>query len=234
VCNSAGIPVGNNTPIKGTIETVPHLPDYVVIYRIASSKFYWIRVWTQNKRYVIRSSKTTYKKEAFVAARQLYIDSITNNLTVAKTNPKSMVAVAESLLAQEKAGSKLSLFNKDRNMLRNAILPHFGTKLLTDVTHADLTEYLGKLNAILGKGYDELQIDSVIDEAKKLLHVLENYPNSKATLNMGTEKLYLLLDVPSEERETFIESKHVVNDTEKTVNEMTTRELNMTKFICIV
>jgi site-specific recombinase XerD len=138
--------VGNNTPIKGTIEPVPHLPDYVVVYRIPSSKFYWIRVWTQNKRYVIRSSKTTYKKEAFIAARQLYIESLTNNLVVAKTNPKSMVSVAESLLAQEKAGSKLSLFNKDRNMLRNAILPHFGTKLLTDVSHADLTEYLGKLN----------------------------------------------------------------------------------------
>lgn len=50
-----------------------------------------------------------------------------------------------------------------------------------------LTDYLGKLNAILGKGYDELQIDSVIDEAKKLLYVLENYPNSKSEPAVNTE-----------------------------------------------
>lgn len=138
--------MGNNTPVKGTIEAVPHLPDYVVIYRIQSSKFYWARVWTPEKCYAIRSTKTTSKREALVFARQLYIDSITNNLIVAKTNPKSMVAVADSLLLQEKANARKSLYVKDKNMLANSILPHFGTKLLTDVTHADLTEYLAKLN----------------------------------------------------------------------------------------
>lgn len=136
----------NANPIPGTIEAVPHMPSYVVIYRIPSSKFYWARVWTPSKRYVIRSAKTTSKREAHVFARQLYIDSITNNLTVAKSNPRTMAAVAESLLAQEKANAKPSLYNKDRNMLNNSILPEFGTKLLTDVTHADITEYLGKLN----------------------------------------------------------------------------------------
>ena len=40
-----------------------------------------------------------------------------------------------------------------------------------------LTEYLGRLNLMLGRGYDELRIGSVIDEAKRLLSVLENYPN---------------------------------------------------------
>lgn len=43
-----------------------------------------------------------------------------------------------------------------------------------------LAEYVGKLNSVLGKGYDELRIDSVIDETRKLLSVLEDYQNPKS------------------------------------------------------
>ena len=136
----------NANPIKGSIEPVPNLPTHVVIYKISWSPYWWTRCYTPQKRYVIRSTKTTGKREAQAFARQLYIDSLTNNITAAKTNPKTMAAVAESLLREEQANAKPSLYKKDKNMLTNAVMPHFGTKLLTDVTHADLTEYLGKLN----------------------------------------------------------------------------------------
>ena len=73
--------------------------------------------------------------------------------------------------------------------------------------------------------YLKEKVDFSVMTANKFMRIANEYSNVKSTLLLGTEKLYLLLDVPSEERETFIESKHVVNDTEKTVNEMTTREL---------
>jgi DNA repair exonuclease SbcCD ATPase subunit len=93
----------------------------------------------------------------------------------------------------------------------------------------EIGKRLIKAKELVGHGnwlnYLSEKVDFTDQTARKFIKIAENYPNSKTTLNMGTEKLYLLLDVPSEERETFIESKHVVNDTEKTVNEMTTREL---------
>ena len=136
----------NANPIKGTIEPVPNLPTHVVIYKITWSPYWWTRCYTPQKRYVIRSTKVTGKREAQAFARQLYIDSLTNNIAVAKTNPKTMAAVVESLLREEQANAKPSLYKKDKNMLTNSVMPHFGTKLLTDVTHAELTDYLGKLN----------------------------------------------------------------------------------------
>ena len=43
--------------------------------------------------------------------------------------------------------------------------------------------------------------------------------------NFPVSKIYALLNVPAEDRQQFIEEKHEVNGQEKTVDEMTTREL---------
>ena len=73
--------------------------------------------------------------------------------------------------------------------------------------------------------YLKEKVDFTDQVAKRFMRIAREFPNSLAINDLPQTKLYLLLDIPSDERETFIESKHVVNDTEKTVNEMTTREL---------
>lgn len=55
--------------------------------------------------------------------------------------------------------------------------------------------------------------------------IVNEFGNSKVPLNLGTEKLWLLLDVLLEEREDFISKPHEVNGQTKTVDEMTSREL---------
>lgn len=57
------------------------------------------------------------------------------------------------------------------------------------------------------------------------MKIANEFGNSKAPLNLGTEKLWLLLDVPTEERKDFISKPHEVNGQTKAVDEMTSREL---------
>ena len=53
--------------------------------------------------------------------------------------------------------------------------------------------------------------------ANKFMRIADEYSNVSATLQLGTEKLWLMLEVPQEEREEFIQ--------ENQVEDMTTREL---------
>jgi len=61
--------------------------------------------------------------------------------------------------------------------------------------------------------------------ANKLMKCAEEISNCGALNNLPQTKVFALLDIPAEEREQFIQQKHEVNGTEKTVDDMTTREL---------
>lgn len=51
------------------------------------------------------------------------------------------------------------------------------------------------------------------------------FSNSPSVANLGTNKLFALLDLPIEDREEFVATPHEVNWQTKTVDDMTTREL---------
>lgn len=51
------------------------------------------------------------------------------------------------------------------------------------------------------------------------------FQNSSTLSNLGQSKIFMLLDIPIEEREEFISSSHEVNGKTKTIEEMTAREL---------
>jgi len=63
----------------------------------------------------------------------------------------------------------------------------------------------------------EEKVDFTPRTAQKFMKISEEYSNTNATSLLGTEKLWLLLDVPQDERQDFIESNPVEG--------MTTREL---------
>lgn len=71
----------------------------------------------------------------------------------------------------------------------------------------------------------EKKVDFSQEIARRFMKIAEEFSNSSAGRNLGARKLFLLLDVPAEEREEFVEKKHIVDDEEKAVDEMTTREL---------
>jgi hypothetical protein len=93
----------------------------------------------------------------------------------------------------------------------------------------EIGKRLIKAKELVGHGNWENYLKEKVEfsniTAYRFMKIALEMPNLSTLKDMNKSKLFLLLDVPNEERETFIESKHVVNDTEKTVNEMTTREL---------
>lgn len=48
------------------------------------------------------------------------------------------------------------------------------------------------------------KVDFSQETARKFMKISEEFSNSNSVWNLGTKKLWLLLDVPSEEREDFI------------------------------
>lgn len=69
------------------------------------------------------------------------------------------------------------------------------------------------------------KVDFRQETARKFMKCAEEFSNSQALGNLGQTKIFALLDIPIENREEFINSTHEVNGEQKTVDEMTTREL---------
>lgn len=63
------------------------------------------------------------------------------------------------------------------------------------------------------------------EQARRFMKVATELSNSTALWNLPQTKVFALFDLPSEEREEFVNTTHIVNGEEKTVDEMTTREL---------
>lgn len=67
-----------------------------------------------------------------------------------------------------------------------------------------------------GKWLDE-KVDFSQNTANQFMRVAKEFSNSESVKNLGTRKLFLLLDVPSDQREEFIEKNNL--------EEMTIRQL---------
>ncbi|GCD13179.1 DUF3102 domain-containing protein [Clostridium tagluense] len=64
--------------------------------------------------------------------------------------------------------------------------------------------------------------------ASRFMRVANEFSNISALKDLGSSKIFALLDVPEEQREEFVSAPHEVNGEIKTVDEMTTRELQKT------
>ena len=75
----------------------------------------------------------------------------------------------------------------------------------------------------------EDKVDFTQRTASRFMKCAEEYSSNWTPVsNLGQSKLFALLSVPSEEREEFINETHQINGEEKTVFEMTKRELEQT------
>lgn len=61
--------------------------------------------------------------------------------------------------------------------------------------------------------------------ANRFMRAATEFSNSTALLNLSQTKVFALLDIPSDERQEFVDKPHKVGEEIKTVDEMTTREL---------
>lgn len=71
----------------------------------------------------------------------------------------------------------------------------------------------------------ECRVDFTDRTARKFMKLAREWTNRKALSDLGATKALTLLALPPEERETFMAENHIVNGEEKTVIDMTSREL---------
>ena len=69
------------------------------------------------------------------------------------------------------------------------------------------------------------KVDFSESSAQRFMRIATEYKNPSPVTDLGVSKALILLAIPEIEREKFIEEKHVVNGEEKTVSEMSKREL---------
>ena len=71
----------------------------------------------------------------------------------------------------------------------------------------------------------EDQVEFSVSAANRFMRLAREWTNSSALTNLGATKALTLLALPPEEREAFISEHHTINGEDKTVIDMTSREL---------
>ncbi len=133
--------------IPGSMETIPKMPEKLVIFKVECSKYWWARVFMYD-RYFVKSTKTEVRKEAQAFAKQLYEDALQNKGVNprSKTKTRLFSGLALSLLSIEKTTAKKSLYQNDKGKIENFLIPHFAEKLISDIEYSDLVAMMDELN----------------------------------------------------------------------------------------
>jgi len=136
-----------SNPIKGSITPVPSMPRHVCVYRVDCSPYYWTRCFV-NGRYHIKSTETINKKNAYEFAKNHFMGVLRTDDPKHILKPKTFAAIAMSLLEQEKAASKKSLYINDKGKINSTILPFFKDRLIDQISHRDLSDFLIHINGL--------------------------------------------------------------------------------------
>lgn len=79
-----------------------------------------------------------------------------------------------------------------------------------------------------GKMFKRKKVEFSPITAQRFMRVASEFSNFHTCENLTQSKIFTLLDLPPEERDDFVAQEHEINGQTKTVNEMTTRELQQT------
>jgi Phage integrase SAM-like domain len=138
--------VGKSNPIKGTLFTIPGIPDHLKVYRVPASPFWWCRV-TLGERRTQRSTRETEKKKAIKFARDFYFSLLRHDSSIPLKTSRSFERCALSLLEDHKqkamTGERNRRFADDlRKQLNHRILKHFRSYPLKDIDYESINQFV--------------------------------------------------------------------------------------------
>ena len=140
-----------SVPIADSKLHVTGYPKKLTLYQTNASPFYWVRYYADGK-ILRRSTKTESKQEAIEFAKAFY-DEINLKRTLQQSLAKSSSfhAISHALLkSMEAQVARKELtnttFQNTQYRLNKHILPHFGTKEITEIHFDDLSEFLNTLS----------------------------------------------------------------------------------------
>ena len=142
---------GRTVPIKETITKIGGgYPDKLVIFKIPSSKYWWVRYYTEGK-VLKKSTKLEDKRKSIEFGKKFYEDILLRqrNLLPLGNSPSFERVARELLIEQEQLierGERSSKLNiNDKQKLEKDILPYFKGMNVKDVTYKHLDNYIATL-----------------------------------------------------------------------------------------
>jgi site-specific recombinase XerD len=140
-------------PIPGTLTKIGRgYPDKLVIFRLAASKFWWVRYFSLGK-IIKKSTRTTHKNEAIAFAKTFYEDILLRerNLLPISQSPsfelcaRELFAEQANLIARGERNAKLNL--NDEAKFNADLLPHFRNFDVRNITYKHIEAYVAKIAA---------------------------------------------------------------------------------------
>jgi len=135
------------TPIKETISSISGYPNKLVIFKITSSPYWWVRYYTQGK-VVKKTTKTIARSEAISFAKTFYENILLRerNLLPISSSPTfercANELIAEQQLKIDRGELNPKLNDNDRVVLNKYVLPFFKGIDVRSITYSHIEKYL--------------------------------------------------------------------------------------------
>lgn len=202
-------------PIKETITTIHGYPTRLVVYKIAASRFYWVRYY-YNNRYYIKSTKCESIKDAKNFAIKFYEHTMLNAMSTKTTNRnKAFSVVALTYFKATEKNTDKVVYKSNFSRYRLHLLPFFKDQNIDTITNAQLNKFVSKLQE------ENLQPSTIKHYlvvlrtifkyaiANELMQSLPLFPKVSGRLRTAQKRDYLTQD----------EYEEIVETTERLANE---------------
>ena len=133
------------TPIKESIHTIRGYPSKLIIYKTDASKYFWTRIYFNNK-YQYKSSKTTSLADAKKFAVKFYEQVlVTANTERTSDKTKSFAVVASRYFESVEKTTTKTVHRTDLSRYKTDILPVFGEQEIDTITNAQVSVLINRL-----------------------------------------------------------------------------------------
>lgn len=129
-------------PLDGTIKRIKGYPEKLIYFKVASSRFYWARMY-QYGRYFVRSLKTADQAEARERCIAFYVE-VLNKGGIGKgpVASRKFNSVGHQFLETEKGDGSDRRYYDEHNRFKKELLPFFGEMDVGSITNAKIREFI--------------------------------------------------------------------------------------------
>ena len=134
------------SPIPDSRTTLKGYPSTLLLYKIESSKYYWVRFF-YNGKYLTKTTKTQSLKDAKIFAIDFYKSTLISAITSQTSSPlKSFASIGNQFFETTQRNTTKSVFSSDFNRYKQHILPEFKQQDIDTITNAQITAFVEKLH----------------------------------------------------------------------------------------
>ena len=138
-------PKSRLNPIQETIATIHGYPSRLVVYKIAASRFYWVRYY-YNHRYYTKSTKCELLKDAKNFAIKFYEHTMLTALNTKTNEPnKAFSVVALTYFKATEKNTDRVVYKSNFSRYRRHLLPFFKDQNIDTITNAQLSQFISRL-----------------------------------------------------------------------------------------